>query len=498
MVGRSRILEHLVLVLLGTPVIGCGTLPALKQSIAATPPSLSLLDVADPRPSGSSLFTVSRNVNDSIPDGRGSEESQDEPLPVPRRLDESMDEWEDGSADGLSLDAAIERLLSANPELAAQFQDIPKARADILTAGLHSDPVVFLTASPIPYGRYSAQRPGATTYDITFVQPLDLSGKHRTNKRVAEKYVPILEAHYQDAVRLEIDRLFTVYVNVLEARATARAAQASLQHLAEAEQRRGEQDGRDRLSQTDKKRLSIRRARARIALRQAEATLVNALRNMSVLLAIPAEEADRLRIHGSLHDRAPPPPTTEELIEIARHARPDLLALQLSVDRARAELRREKAEAVDDFFLFFSPYQLVDLTPQGNQIANSWELGLMIPIPSLNRNQGEIARARVNVSQWRTEVERAEQTIVDEVRRAASEYAVSRAIVQQYERDILGNLGSRRKEANRRLAEEGDFDSFLAAQRDYEETIRSYVEALARHRRSMLRLNTVVGQRILP
>jgi cobalt-zinc-cadmium efflux system outer membrane protein len=474
---RFLALDVLAVTLMGMPTFGCVTFPIQGQPAEIDSVSRDAQRSADTLP-------VPHLLNDE---------------PAPYSPPELLDELEEAPADGLSLDEAIDRLLSNNPDLAAQYQDIPKARADVLTAGLRSDPVVFFTASPIPYGRYSVQRPGATAYDITFVQPLDLSGKHKTNKRVAEKNIPILEAHYQDAVRLQIDRLFTAYVNVLEAQAEARAAHINLKRLAEAAEKCSEQVRQGRRRQSDGTRLSLRLARTRIAVRQAEASLLHARRNLSVLLALPADEADDLSLRGSLRDCSLPPPPISELIEMARHSRPDLRALTLSVDRARAEVRREKAEAVDDFFLFYSPYQALDLTPQGQQLANSWEIGVMIPFPVLNRNQGEIRRARVNVTQWRIEVERAEQEIIDEVRRAATEYEVSRQTVELYERDILADGRRRREETYRRFAE-GDKDvaAFLSSQRDYDEMIRAYVEALARHRRAMLGLNTAVGQRILP
>lgn len=472
--------EVLALALVGMPIFGCGVDSSFREAINQP----------------------------SLPIARGAQENPPESLPNPQRLNEPppvspllalLSELEENSAEGLSLDAAIDRLLSANLDLAARFQDIPKARADVLTAGLRNDPVVFMSAVPIPYGQFSAQRPGATAYDITFVQPLDLSGKHKTNKRVAEKSISVLEARYQDVVRLEIDRLFTIYVTMLETRAVLRAAQATLKQLTDAAERCDEQVRQGRRTQSDCTRVSIRRARARIAVRQAEASLANARRNLSVLLAIPAGEADHLRLCGSLRTPAPPPPPLSELIEIARGSRPDLLALHLSVDRAHAELRREKAEALDDFFLFFTPYQALDQSPQGKLTANSWEIGVLVPIPSLNRNQGEIAHARVNVSQWRMEVERAEQQIIEEVRHTEAEYTLSFQTVEQYERDILAHGRRRRDEAYHRfLVEDKALGSYLAAQRDYDEMIRAYVEALGRHRRAVLRLNTAVGKRILP
>src|SRR5579875_1855629 len=239
----------LTILLLGMLTFGCD--PLLVRS----PPDEGSISLSDPRENPDAALPPPRLHNDSLVESPSWEPVQ---------------EWEEGSVEGLSLDIAIDRLLTTSLELAARFQDIPKARADVLTAGLRSDPIVFLSAVPIPYGRFSPQQPGATAYNITFVQPLDLSGKHRTNKRVAEKNIPILEAHYQDAVRLEIDRLFTVFVNVLQARAEVGAARAHLKILTEAAQRCEEQLRQGLCSPSDSKRVSIRQARARIALRQAE------------------------------------------------------------------------------------------------------------------------------------------------------------------------------------------------------------------------------------
>lgn len=124
---------------------------------------------------------------------------------------------------------------------------------------------------------------------------------------------------------------------------------------------------------------------------------------------------------------------------------------------------------------------------------------MLLPIPAFNRNQGEIARARVNVRQWRIEVERAEQEVIDEVQRAATEYTISGQAVRQYERDILADARRLHDEAYRRFAKgEKEVQSFLSAQRAYDEIVREYLESLVRHRRAILRLNTAIGQRVLP
>jgi cobalt-zinc-cadmium efflux system outer membrane protein len=40
--------------------------------------------------------------------------------------------------------------------------------------------------------------------------------------------------------------------------------------------------------------------------------------------------------------------------------------------------------------------------------------------------------------------------------------------------------------------------AYVNARRDYNETVSHYRDTLIRHRRSMLRLNTAVGLRVLP
>jgi cobalt-zinc-cadmium efflux system outer membrane protein len=419
-------------------------------------------------------------------------------MPSPPVLPNFREKAGDGP-DGLTLDAAIERLLASNTDLAARFQDIPKARADVLTAGLRNDPVVFLTASPIPYGRFSPQRPGTTAYDITIVQALDLNGKHKTSKRAAQKMIPVLEARYQDAVRHKIDELYTVYVNVLAARAVREVTRANLDRLTEIVEKSRNQVPQGKHPPIEITRASLRRASARIALQRVEATLVQSRRDLGILLAVPPDQASHLRVRGTLRDLSPPPPCTEELIQLALRARPDLAAHRLSVARADAEVQRERAEALEDFFLFYSPYQATDLSPQNKQSTSSWEIGVLVPMPFFNRNQGEIARARANAVQWRIEVEKEEQEVIDEVRQAATEYAVSRQLVQRYERQILPSARKVRDDKYRAfVGGEKDAGPFLSAQKDYDEIVLLYLEALVRHRRSMLRLNTAVGQRILP
>lgn len=406
---------------------------------------------------------------------------------------------DEGPPDGLTLDAAIDRLLAANADLAAKFQDISKARADVLTAGLRSNPFLFFSASNIPYGSYSPERPGAASYDLTIIQPLDLNGKRRHRIRVAEQAKCVVEAQYQDAVRQEIDKLHTAYLDVLAAREAARAVRGGLARLTALRETVGDMAARGLRPRSDVSRVSVKQRNAEVTVQEAETALLQARRRLAVLLAVPPEQADHIQLSGSLHDRCPSLPCSEELIRIALQARPDLIAYRLGLDRAEADVRLARAEVFDNVFLFYTPFNATDFSPQGKQSATGWGLGAILPVPLFDRNQGDIARARANVTQTELEREVLERRIANEVQYTAMEHELSRAEVEQYEQEILPHARTLREEKHRLFTQGREsLDALLEIQEDYDEAVRGYLEALVRHRRDMLRLTVVLGQCFLP
>jgi cobalt-zinc-cadmium efflux system outer membrane protein len=415
------------------------------------------------------------------------------PLELPAEIEEE-------TAEGISLDDALQRLLAANRDLAVKYHEIPKARADTLSARLIENPAIFLDSEGIPYGNYSRQRPGQTSYGPTVIfPPLDYSGKRRKRLTVARRAEKVLEALYQDAVRQEIDKLYSAYIDVLEAtvkRNALRRASARLNALVESRPAGADPKAQPAGQAAES---ASRRAYTEIALREAEASLLQARRELAVLLALPPEQADNLPVRGSLRDQAPPPPGTDELVPLALQTRPDLNAFQLSVERAQANVQLNRAEAWDDALIFYTPYQASTFPSQGRQTASAWEVGGLAVLPIFERNQGDIARGRANVAQLQIQVRGLRDQIVYEVQRAASEYDLSRQLVQKYESTILPRARSLRDDKQRRSAQGQEaLDAFLAAEQNYDEAVQRYLEALVNHRRSMLRLNTVVGQRILP
>jgi cobalt-zinc-cadmium efflux system outer membrane protein len=405
---------------------------------------------------------------------------------------------DEGPRDGLTLDQAIERLIHHNIELRSKAFEIPQADADILTAGLRANPILYSDVQCVPYGSFSRARPGGQTqYDINVSYPLDLTHKRQARTLVACRAKKVLQAQFQDATRVEIDNLYTEFVDVMAARETVRLARKSVDELEkEPEKPRGPLRA---LPGADDLRLEIQRESAEIGLVEAEEQYKSDLRALGLVLGLTVAEAERLELRGSLADVAPPPVLGEPLLRLAMASRPDLAAYRLGVKRAEADVDLAIANRYPDLYVLYQPYTFQDDSPLQAKSAHSWGIGVSVPLTVFNRNQGNIRRARLNVSQSRTELSSLEQQVVFEVRQAERQYTVTKTAVERIERSLLPNA-KLEHDRTYRLYVEGKADelTFLTAERDFDQVVRLYRDTLVRHRRAMLKLNTAVGLRVLP
>lgn len=406
-----------------------------------------------------------------------------------------------GPEDGLTLDAAIERMLESNLDIRGLRQELPQADADIITAGLRSNPLIYMDSQFIPYGSFSDQRPGGPTqYDLNITYPVDASGKRQARTVVARIAKTALEAQYQDVVRRQIGNLYNAFVNLQAARLGSLAARAAIvrheQRLAGARRAAvpATPAAADALDHA-----AFMAAQAQLALLDAEEAVADAEESLALLLGEPPESAERLAPRGGLRNPHPPPPPLEELTRIAIRCRPDIRSLRAGVSRARAEVDLQRANRFDDIYIFYDPITIQDNSPYGRSSATSWAVGLTFALPVYNRNQGNIARASANVQQTRLELSSMERRIASEVRLADREFHTSRRAIETLEQSLLPAARATTRRAAALFASGGisleDYQSRLEEAADIGQRHR---DALVRHRRAMLDLNTAVGLRLLP
>ncbi len=408
---------------------------------------------------------------------------------------------DDGPPNGLTLDAAIDQLVHTNLALQARKFDIVQADADILTASLRANPIVFADSQLVPYGSFNPKtRPGGQTqYDVNITYPVDVTRKRLARTEVAKQARRVTEAQYQDAVRIQIDNVYTTFVDVLAARETLRFAEAARDGLDELN--RITRIFREKGSQTEaeEKRVRALLEAAEIGVIDARETMRNSSRSLGRLLGVDPEVAEDMPIRGSLRNPGLAPPSYEQMISMAVTCRPDIVSYRLGLQRAKADVTLAERSRYGDVYVLYQPYTFQDNRPTGGNGATSYALGVTAALPIYNRNQGNIQRARSNVLQSKVELGDQEQQVVLDVRQAFGEYTISKAAIDRVEQTLLP-ASQRVRDDALKLFRQGEQDvvSYLNAQRDYNDVIRQYRDTAVRHRRSMLRLNTAVGRRILP
>ena len=404
-----------------------------------------------------------------------------------------------GPPDGMTLDQAIDRLIQANLDLKSKFFEIPQAKADILTSSLRANPVFYADAQLVPYGQYTRQRPGGQTqYDVNISYPLDLSRKRQARTASAVRATQVVEAQYQDAVRQTIDNLYSAYVDVLQARRTIAFSEASFEGLnrsLKATTRLFEQGIKKK---TDVQRIRIQVNLADQQLLESREAYRKAKQALATQLNIAPNEADQIELQGTLKYQGFSPPSIEEMIQIALVNRPDIIAYRLGLERAKSDVKLQYANRFQDVYVLAQPYTLQDNTPFGLKSPTSWALGVTIPMPLYNRNQGNIQRAKLNVSQTEVELQSTMRQAIQDVQQAEREFVAAKAAVERIETTILPDSTALLKEAERLFPGEIDVLDYLAALKDYNDNARTYLDSQVRLRRAMLDINTAVGQRILP
>ncbi len=372
-----------------------------------------------------------------------------QPMPVPpAQLYGTLElptEKDEGPPDGLTLGQAIELLIQRSVELHTKQLELPQARADVLTAGLRANPILYADTQLVPYGTNSVRKPdGPTQYDLNVSHPIDYSHKRRARMAYASRALQVMEAQYQNEVRLAIANLYAAYVDVLTARETIRYLKKSLEG----------QDERVRVQEAHyKQRIGIRadvdqakseREIVVLGIIDAEEALLKRKRVLGEMLNTSPEEAESLELRGALMPEEPAAPSLEELTEIARASRPDLASFRMGVEAALANVRLQRANRFSDAYLLYQPYTFQNNAPFGRESGTSWALGITVPLPLYNRNQGNIERARINVGQTKEQLALLDRKMMTEVQQALGEFYVSGRIARRLLDNVLPGLSRAR------------------------------------------------------
>ncbi|MGE8153357.1 TolC family protein [Pseudomonas vancouverensis] len=380
------------------------------------------------------------------------------------------------NASTLTLDQALQTAFAGNPELAAAQWDIGIAAGDRQQAGLIPNPEVSWEAE-------DTRRESRTT-TVVLSQPIELGGKRSARIDVA--------SHAQDAAGIELERQRnTLRADVIQAYTGAQTAQQRLQlareSLALAEQGLRVAQGRidaGKSSPVEGMRAQVQLSEVRLELSRAERDQANAYQQLAQVLGAPLPTS--VNVQPATQSLPAVPPSTWLLERLNETA--ELRLARLQIEQREASLGLEKAQRIPDLTVSVgSQYSELD-----RERVNV--VGLSMPIPLFNRNQGNVLAAARRTDQARDLRNATELRLRTEIRTSLAQWQTANGEATAFSQSILPAAQSAVDSATRGF-EMGKFAflDVLDAQRTLIAARSQYIQAVAEATEARVRIERIFG-----
>lgn len=312
----------------------------------------------------------------------------------------------------ISLPEAEKLFIQNNYQLIAQNYQTDQARAEIITAKLFDNPELNVETQLYnsKTKRFFETSKTNGEYQASISQLVKLAGKRNKNIQLAKSGVKLAEYQYFDLMRTLRFNLRSNFYKTYFAQQSAKLYQqqiGSLQKLLSASEQQ--------LKMGNIAMKDIIRIKSLVYSLQTEYNnLENSIEDMETdlklmtnlkpdanleLIVDPSEE------QAYQLDKA----VYTNLLDSARTNRADLKMTQTGIDYAQKALSVQKANAVPDV-QFSLTYDL-----QGSYPNNYTGLGMHIPLPLFNRNQGEIKKAKIAIDAGKNQLNQQESALQNEV-----------------------------------------------------------------------------------
>lgn len=379
-------------------------------------------------------------------------------------------------ADSLSLPQAIATAMERNPDMAAARQEIGIADGVRRQAGLIPNPELSWEVEDT--------RRDTSTTTVTLSQPLELGGKRGARIEVAQVGQNLAQMTLEQQVNSLRADVVQAFYSALRAQTGVELARQSLD-LTE----RGLQvvEGRVRAgtsSPVEATRAQVQLAEARLQLSRAQSEKSNAYRQLAQVTGSTVDTVDRLDA-PSLSPGLPP---ADDLLLSRLEQTAELRQAMARIDQNDAALGSEKAQRI--------PNLTVSVGSQYDRLERERVnvVGLSLPLPLFDRNQGNVLSAARRADQARDLRNATELRLRSETRTALNQWSTAMQEVASYDSTILPAARQAVDTATRGF-ERGKFGfiEVLDAQRTLIAAREQYLASLATASDARARVERVFG-----
>lgn len=364
---------------------------------------------------------------------------------------------------GMTLDQVLGLAAANNPTLAQADASVRQSQGERAQSGFYPNPTVSYIGSELGQEDQIGQQGVYVTQNIVTADKL------RLNRAVAASDIAGARAQV-DAQRLRVQADTTVRFY----RALGAQRQAEIARQIERNAEQGLSGTRELLeagevTEADRLQADILFQEAGVSREQADVSVEAAWRELAAMVGLP--DLSPVTLIGDLGD-APTATDFETAWTRLAASSPELGAAAARINRTRAKIGREQAQAVPDIDAQFALQQ----DAFTNHTIGYAQIGVAVPVH--HRNQGAIAAAQAEHVRACRDYERLQLQLRGRLAAVYREAETARIAVARYRESILPSA-ERNLELTREGYTRGEFDllRLLTAQRTFAETNVAYVTA---------------------
>jgi cobalt-zinc-cadmium efflux system outer membrane protein len=337
----------------------------------------------------------------------------------------------------VSLNETEKMFLRENAQLMAQQYQVDMAKADVITAKLFDNPE--LSYENLFYnhetGRFLETSRATGQYAASITQLIKLAGKRNKDVRLAGTGVQLEAYAYFDLMRTLRFELRSTYFDAYYMQRSASVYDQLITSLTQLLSASEQQLRLGNIASKDVIRIKFQL----YALTAEYTSLQNDLEalksRLKLLTSIPS--TTKIVLSGEGIDPEgfrPEGQSLSVLLDSAKANRADLKLAQTGLTYAQNMLAVQKAKAIPDFSVSLN-YDL-----KGNYPEKYTGLGLSVPLPLFNRNQGEIKKARIAIDASTAAVRRQEAEVELEIYTSYNAALKTASLYRSIDKDFDSNF----------------------------------------------------------